>query len=278
MCTALAPALLLFVLAQSPDGSADDSALVKAWLKVSRDQAETYIVCSTAASDQSFRLLPQAVFRHAQPARGNDIGAVFVWVDNENRPVAIGDIFAWSVGDDAARHVTHEFHSLADSALLVRFGEREFWKPKSAGLDWKPIPDAPVPAETKAARLRQSRELARRFSANSIDKAGGRWELRLVPQPVHQFDIAQPRTTQSGALFAFCQGTDPEMWIAIESRRTDGGYRWHSACAAFTDHALQVRLDDRPMWSCEPYRHGAIDEPHWVQTLFTNFSLPDEPK
>lgn len=267
--------LLAFLLAQDPSEKSADSVLVRGWLKVSQDHATDYDIAPADAPDKKFRLLPQPVFRHAQPTRGNDIGAVYLWVDADDRPVVVGTVFAWAV-NEKVRNVTHEFHSLADMPLKVRWREKEYWSPKTPGLEWKPIPDAPKPADSKVTRSRQIREQVRRFTANSLDPKDSRWELRLITQPIHQFEIPEPKQTQAGALFAFCQGTDPELFVAIESRRSDDGFRWHYACASFTDFRLQVRLDGKDVWSIGRYVLGRTDVPHWVQSMIPRMSLPED--
>jgi len=257
---------------------AEDDDLVKAWLAVSNQMAQNFVIAPTEDLGKPFFQLDQPVFRHSQPARGNDIGAIWLWVDGDQRPTAIGDIFAWSINNAAVRTVTHEFHSLASVPLETRFEEATVWTPRQPGLQWTPVPNAPVPAESKLARQRQARELTQRFAANSVDFRKGRWELRVVPKAVHQFEIEPPKETQCGSLFAVCQGTDPELWLALETQKTSEGYRWHYALASFTDYSLQVRLDDTEVWSCPQYPHGVTDQPHWVQSAARMLELPKTPK
>ncbi|NLS94196.1 MAG: hypothetical protein GXX96_18705 [Planctomycetaceae bacterium] len=116
--------------------------------------------------------------------------------------------------------MAHEFHSLADDPLTAVWRGREQWASKDAGLQWKPVPDAQIPDDTPVKRMRQIRSLARRFKAHSIDREGGRWELRLIATPVCRYQPNRPEETLDGALFAICQGTDPEIFLAIEARRT----------------------------------------------------------
>lgn len=255
----------------------EDEELVKAWLAISSQMAQSFVITPAEAPARPFSRLEQPVFRHAQPARGNDIGAVWLWVDGDQRPAVIGDIFAWSINNAPVRTVTQEFHSLASVPLTAQFEGTEVWTPKQAGLGWTMIAKAPAPADTRLARQRQARELTQRFAANSIDHRQGRWELRVVPKAVHQYEIEPPRETHCGALFAVCQGTDPELWLALETRKTPDGYRWHYALASFTDYSLRVRLDDVEVWSCPQYRHGVTDEPHWVESAARQLALDQAP-
>ena len=261
-----------FSAARSAD---DDQKLLKAWLKVSETQAAHYEITLASRPDQKLKRLEKPVFRHAQPARGNDIGAVWLWTDETGRPAVIGDIFAWSLGGEM-RTVSHEFHSLAESPLNARYESRLLWKPAGAGLEWKPIPNAPAPAETSLVRQRQMQTLSQRFTANSIDLKNSPWELRLVPKPVYQYELTDQTLIQAGSLFAVCQGTDPELWLLIEIRKIDGMPVWAYAIAPFTDYALRVRLDGQQVWQCDKFEHGFNNRPHWIQSVFEQVSLPQD--
>ena len=129
-------------------------------------------------------MLPQAAFRHSQPVRGDDIGAVYLWVDRDQRPAVIATTFAFTTTGDL-QSVVHEMHSLANEPLTVDWRKRSRWKPTRAGLIWKPVPQAPLVDRTEAGRLRQAREITRRFTAESINHKEKRWELRLLPKPIH---------------------------------------------------------------------------------------------
>lgn len=264
------------VLAQ-PAKSEGDSDLIKRWLAVCQSQAELYALGPMDAGRPRFERLKDPIFRHATPARGNDIGAVFLWVDADRRPMMVSDIFAWSLNNEPRRQIVHECHSLAPEPLKVLLDGQPKWKPKQAGLTWTPLPEAPAPAANKSQRQRQARELAQRFSAHSVDHQGGRWELRVLPQPVYQYEVLSKEARETGALFAVCQGTDPELWLLLESRPENGTERWHFACASFTDYSLNMQYDDKDIWSCPKYRHGTTDEPHWVEGVFSNVLAPELP-
>ena len=75
-----------------------------------------------------------------------------------------------------------------------------------------------------------------------------------------------------GALFALCQGTDVEIVLAIEARRTAQGYRWHYGCGDFSDYRLFVRLDDDEVWS-SPGTH--LPGVKWAQHV-NRIKLPQD--
>ena len=52
-----------------------DAQRVAAWLQVSRDHAADYRLTLQDKPYAPLKMLPQAVFRHSQPVRGDDIGA-----------------------------------------------------------------------------------------------------------------------------------------------------------------------------------------------------------
>lgn len=260
-------ALLLVMLLAVPtaDPEPRESDLVRAWLKVSQQHAQDYMIHPEGKPDRAFTMLPHAVFRHSQPVRGDDIGAVYLWVDPDQRPAAIGTTFAFTLQDDL-RSVVHEFHSLASGPITANWRGKPRWQPTQAGLQFQPVPLVPKPATDLKLRQRQVRDIARRFTANSTDHQQKRWELRLVSKPIHQFDMANPKDTLGGALFIFCQGTDPELVLAIEAQQQDGVYQWFFAPASFTDFGLKLRLDDKEVWIADPQSFGRT-QTHWVEPV-----------
>lgn len=182
--------------------AAEESELVQAWLKVSLKHAQDYVFHSQDKADKPFTMLPQAVFRHSQPVRGDDIGAVYLWVDADQRPEVIGTTFAFTLEADR-RMVVHELHSLGSEPSQSQWRGKRPWQPKRVDLDWKAVPNAPPVNANPAVRQRQVRDIARRFSANSIDEKEGRWELRLVAKPVHQFEGEQPNAVSCGSRLLF---------------------------------------------------------------------------
>lgn len=260
----LSVSCMLALLFPSADPVVQDSKLVEAWLKVSLKHAQDYTIHPDGKPETPLTMLPQAVFRHSQPVRGDDIGAVYLWVDAENRPAVIGTTFAYTEKEDR-RWVVHEFHSLASTPLHVTWRGQVPWEPAGPGLTWKAVPDARSAASDPATRQRQARDIARRFTATSVDHKDSPWELRLLAKPIHQFDVEKPDTVSGGALFVFCQGTDPELILAVEAQKDDDKYVWKYAAASFTDYALKLRLDDKEVWTCEKYSGGRT-KAHWNRT------------
>jgi hypothetical protein len=120
------------------------------------------------------------------------------------------------------------------------------------GLEWKPIPKAPAPADAPSGRDRQARRLAERFSADEVDRRKARSHLRLLTTPLHRYDTSDSPASRGGALFAFCQQTDPQLLLLIEARKSGAGYRWEYAVAGFSNMDLYFHLDGREVWRDAP--------------------------
>jgi len=114
-------------------------------------------------------------------------GSTWVWHD-DGQPQAIAQIYftpnidQWAVGlyTFSSDRLTFDDHDTI---------QREY---RPTDFDPQPVPNAPAPADTAAARLRQLRQLARRFSAYERrplrkDRERSRTELRLLPQPIHRY-------------------------------------------------------------------------------------------
>ena len=88
----------------------------------------------------------------------------------------------------------------------------------------------------------------------------------MVSKPIHQFDVDEPENILCGTLFLFCQGTDPELILAIEAQKQDNAYQWHFAAASFTDYGLKLRLDDKEVWT-DAGRSAGPTKPHWIESV-----------
>ena len=80
-----------------------------------------------------------------------------------------------------------------------------------------------------ALRLRQMKDLAGQFTAACDPSRSGGWTnrhaLRLLTTPVYRYSEPTSDITD-GALFAFAQGTNPEVLIQIEAIRAAGTESW----------------------------------------------------
>jgi hypothetical protein len=248
----------------------------KAWLDVCSAHVAGYEIRVTAQPQEKLRCVPKPIFRHAQVVRGGqDIGAVWLWIRKDTRPAAVGTVFCWDAGE-GYRWMAHEFHSLADEPLAATWRGRRQWTPTRAGVEWQPVPDAPLRASSRSQQRQQIHGVARRLRGHSIDHNGGQWQLRLIPKPVYRYQTEVHGQTLDGALYVMCQGTDPEVFLIIEARSTDDGLLWHYACAAFSDYQLHVQLGGTDVWATEKGSQSSRTGPHWWNGFVERTRLPSQ--
>jgi hypothetical protein len=86
-------------------------------------------------------------------------------------------------------------------------------------------------------RLIQARSMAREFTANFTDLKQQTTELRLLPQPLIRYE-PQNMVVTDGALFAFAEGTDPQVMLMLEVRGASP-QRWEYAFVR--SHFVELR-------------------------------------
>jgi hypothetical protein len=255
-CRCVSLLLTIGLLLATCDTHADDKPAQKmsGWQRLFRKQAAEYKIVAEGADGGEVKLVPEPLLQWNQPVRGGSDGAVFVWT-LEGRPVVIGTLFIYP--DEGLQAVTHELHSLSQAPLVATRSNLR-WTPPQDSIVLKPIPDSPVPAGTADQRLRQMRDLARLFSAESHNESDRRWELRTLARPIYRYGLDRKdgstpadREVLDGALFGLVEGTDLEIVLSIEARKTTEGYRWEYALSRMSDFRLNVKLADKTVWEVE---------------------------
>jgi hypothetical protein len=187
--------------------------------------------------------------RWDNPSRGSESGLTVIY-SLRGRAEAVLCVYPW------AGRLVHDFSSLSRGTLVGRHDDMTFWNPAQPGTTFRPVPDAEVPAEIPAARLRQMKTLARdRFDAMlrgwRLDDAD-RQPLRLLPRPVYRYKPAEG-VVVDGAVFAYVMGVDPEALLLIEAVSDEKGRRWEYGFVRRSSGELQARLDGEIVWSAERY-------------------------
>jgi hypothetical protein len=228
---------------QAVAGEANETARAREFLELASREAAAYELRLEGADGKLVRH-KDPVLRWSNPVLGQIYGGVFLWT-SEGRPEAVASIFKWY---SPHTHMTHEFQSLSSRNLAATRDGRSVWTTSRPWIDLGPIPSAPVPAESRAGRLRQMRGLARQFSASMDHHKKGKHNLRLLTQPLYRYEDGADEWAD-GALFAFVLGTDPDAVLMIESRRTDDGTQaWHYALARMNWNSMHVRHNGRKVW------------------------------
>lgn len=214
-------------------------------------------------------LCPQPVLRWSNPEVGQIYGNVFLWTEG-GRPRVVGSLFRWF---SPHTHTSHEFQSLSTTPVTGRNDGVQRWKSSDPGVVFAPVPDAGDVAEQAGRRLLQLRELARHFAVQSTDREGQTHELRRLAQPVYRHEVDSSATDLvDGALFAFVRGTDPETWLLLEARRTEGASaaRWEYALARMNSIAFSATYKGQPVWRCEvmPFPEVGAHKSTYTSFLF----------
>jgi hypothetical protein len=211
------------------------------------------------------KLVEEAALRMTDASRQRLDGTVWLWYGND-RPLAILQL--WNQSDRPGSW-DYSLTSLS-TGLVAAEGEGGWrWTPDRPGVKFQPLPDAPAPAEKAPARLRQMKELARRFTAHEFwDPNNQRTELRLLVQPIHRYAELKGELLD-GAVFAFCHDTDPEVILLIEAVGQGPAARtWRFAAAPISSAELHLEMDRRDVWQM-PRAPGVVGAPSGPYWLFT---------
>jgi hypothetical protein len=182
----------------------------------------------------------EPVLRWPNATRGTTDGATFVWT-RDGRPEAIACIWRNPV-------LSHAFHSLSTTSLVAEYGGQIVWHPTASGIHLEDLPKESPPADSPVARLRQMKDLARRFHCRLSGNIRENQELRLLPSPIYRYKTDR-KDVFDGALFAYVQGTDPEVILVVEAHRQNGQAHWKYALTRRSWFALEADLDGRRIWA-----------------------------
>jgi hypothetical protein len=241
-----------WVAAQEPsaDTRPADKEQIDAALKLTTAEAKKYRIV-TAEVRTPAELKNDPILRWSNPSTGVVHGNVFLWTADE-RPVAVGSLFQWF---SPHTHMSHEFHSLSESALTAAYGEREVWRAAEPGLKFAAVPEGPKVGATRSQRLLQMRQILRAFAATKRERDGSQVELRPLTQPIHRY-AAEKQGIADGGMFTFVQGTDPEVFVLLEARTIGDVPVWHYALVRMNGAGFSVSHREREVWSVDvlPWR------------------------
>lgn len=167
------------------------------------------------------------LLRYSDPTRGltdaNVLLDASVWrLGTSGRPTALVTLELYrATGNDGV--LSYEFASLSAARFALRHTEREgvAWSATGSALTMQPLDEAPRPAKTAGGRLTQMRQLARQFSVRERLLNGDVVECRLLAQPIDRYSAPDDKLLD-GAIFAFANGTNPELGLLLEC----DGERW----------------------------------------------------
>lgn len=242
------------LLCQLPP-SGDSPADVKSRLEFMKRIVSKYEISALDERATRFRLQAEPVLRFTNPVGGSRDGAVFLWLGEGGRPCVAVQMY-WN----PQQIWMEEFSSLHTAPLLAKSPDGRDWRASEAGVSFKPVPEAPKPADTAERRLRQMRELAGGFTAEHFYKRQTWNNLRLLTKPFARY--GKPGSgVEDGALFCFTHSTDPEVLLMLESRAGRNGREWQCAFAPMTGFAVNAFWKGKKVWSLPPRNDGTAWNP-----------------
>src|SRR5262245_59531753 len=259
-----------------PQGAADEpeqdqevEALREQGLKNMKRSAAKYMLSSADTPERAFKFHETPYLRSSNPIGGSKDGVIFLWT-NHGRPEAILKLYTFN-----NKTYTHSWLSLSESTFVGERDGKVFWRPTEPGIKWREIPDAPKPAETAAQRLRQMKGLSEKFSATytALSSDGKPFELRMLTQPLLRYETDDDYRAD-GALFAHVQVTGAVGFLLLESRRTEGGHRWHYAYSSITSGQVTARYGELEVFSVE--RGNSHRDPKQPYLLLHSQPVPKE--
>nr|UXE45607.1 hypothetical protein Hi04_10k_c5016_00016 [uncultured bacterium] len=212
-------------------------------LKLMKETAERIEILIGNDEKTKLELRAEPVLRWNNPRSFVVDAATFVWLD-DHRPQVIGGMWIKN------GHAWFDLQSLSLRPLTTSVDGTKRWSTSRPGVMWEVVAGAPPPAASRVERVRQMKHLAEGFSTHAVKTApdydeGSIWHLRMMAQPIYRYaEVA----AVDGAIFAFAQGTDPEVFLILESQEIQGISQWHYAFAPACGWELHAKRDDREVW------------------------------
>ncbi len=231
---AVLPACWMTTVAEEP-GSTDSASQAAEQIRTARASTEI-ISIEDAESGSEIERVEDPVLRYTEPVRGNVQGTLWVW-GPKGRPAAVLELIRRGNGESDVYLDWFCFHATTDRPIKLTARSGQTWAPQSSDLKFQPLPRAPVPAATPAARMVQMKQFVRRFSAHEF-YTSGRVEMRLLPAAVHRYEDRECGLID-GAIFVIAEGTHPEATLFLE--------------------AAQPADEARPSWQFAIGRSGAAE-------------------
>ncbi len=254
--------LTLAVLGQQPQAE-DTKEERAARLEVMKASVAKYDIHSLEHATVPYRLQTEPVLRFTNPVGITKDGAIFLWFGEDGHPEVAIQAFLMRDGIWG-----HDFTSLSKTPLVVEKAGHTAWRP-SRGLEFKPVSDAPRPADSAEPRLRQMKALVEGIEVSDDFRSKGWQALRPMPKPFARY--GKPGTAiLDGGLFSFALGTDPEAFLMLEAVQGKDGAEWQFAFAPQTIYALKASWKGKDVWEVPLRRKpdkGALFFPQMLRTL-----------
>lgn len=236
----------------------ESSALMEA----REHMSEFSVNSSTKGRDATIEMLPNPLLTYGDATRNNEAGTLWAW-GKSGRPVAFLELYR-NVGQD--QPWVHALTLTSPELIQLKAPTGQRWTPKKSHFALKDVPNSPDVGDQPAVRLRQMKEISRRFEAHEFwDPNNSRFEMRLLVQPVHRYQDESAKLID-GTVFVLAHGTNPEVLVQIEAHGTEQPPRWKYGFARLGSAELHVLFDGKEVWT-EPRTPGIVGQPvdpYWL--------------
>lgn len=240
--------LALAILGQEPQTEAETKEAAAQRLAFMRASLEIFEVQRSDTQSPTYRLQAKPVMRFTNAVGTVKDGAIFLWKGDDDRPEAAVQVFWHNNGN-----WFQEFSSLSPRPIAAG----ATWRVGRGGVEFKPVPGAPRPADTPEQRLRQIRNLLSEITVEDQFERKTWQKLRLLNTPFARYGKPDGEVID-GALFAYVISTDPEVYVMIEARQNQGRPEWQFAFAPASIDPLKSSWKKAEVWSV-PYREAWTD-------------------
>lgn len=264
-------AALSFVFVLSPVSRADNEPTKpepSQSVKEAREHVSEFKVSSLKTREALIELLPNPLLTYGDAARNNEAGTLWAW-GKSGRPVAFLELYR-NVGKD--QPWVHALTLTSPELIQLDAPTGQRWAPKKSHFVLKDVPDSPEVGNHPAVRLRQMKDISRRFESHQFwDPNNSRFEMRLLVQPVLRYQDETAKLID-GAVFVLAHGTNPEVLVQIEAHAGEPS-RWRYSLVRLGSAEMHVSLDGKEVWT-EPRTPGVLGQPVDPYWLFLTAPAP----
>lgn len=230
-----------------------DSAL----MKIARDHMKLLKFRTvTEDGEVDVELLPNPVLVYGDEVRKHESGTLWVW-GKTGRPAALMELYR--DGDKTTPWI-HALTMTSTAKIRFKGTDGPEWTPKVSHFKLQDVPGKLEVSDKPAARLRQMKEIARRFEAHEF--WNGRQELRLLVQPVHRYEDNANKVID-GTVFIIAHATNPQVILQIEAI-DETPPRWKFSLAPEGSGEIHVLFDGKEVWTVPPGGMGSPFGPYYL--------------
>lgn len=247
-------------------GKSADSAKIGKLREQSRQKASAIEIHVGDGDAKTGELVKNPLMAYTDEPLCIDAGTVWAWARKENgRPLALCKVEHYDTTRIPRQgEWLYCFASLSTDLIRGDWPDGHKWSARQPGISYRNLPDAPPAGATQAARLRQMKEFARRFTGTSFLSKTQTEELRMLSQPFYRYSEPDSNILDGAVFAAVINGTNPTAMFLVELHEENGSQVWRFGIAAMTDGGVIVKYDGKQVWEKEALHAPGRDFGTWT--------------